>query len=92
MRNASATKGKTTRLILIALVICLSMLASCAFADAYMPVASEPPAVPVYWQLTRIDVEPQVRAKGGFTAEYEAEGFALHLRGRRERSARFADH
>ena len=79
MRNASATKGKTTRLILIALVICLSMLASCAFADAYMPVASEPPAVPVYWQLTRIDVEPQVRAKGGFTAEYEAEGFALDL-------------
>ena len=79
MRNASATKGKTTRLILIALTICLSMLASCAFADAYLPVLSEPPAVPVYWQMTRIDVEPQVRAKGGFTAEYEAEGFALDL-------------
>ena len=79
MRNASATKGKTTRLILIALTLCLCMLASCAFADAYMPVTSEPPAVPVYWQLTRIDVEPQVRAKGGFTAEYEAEGFALDL-------------
>ena len=79
MRNAKATNAKTILSTFIALVICLCMLASCAYADAFMPVYTEAPAVPVYWQLTKIDLEPQIRTKGGFTAEYEAEGFALDL-------------
>ena len=72
MRNAKATNAKTIRSTFIALVICLCMLASCAYADAFMPVYTEAPAVPVYWQLTKIDLEPQIRTKGGFTAEYDA--------------------
>lgn len=77
MRNASTAKGKTNYFALILLVMC--MFASCAYADAYMPVYTEAPSAPVYWQMTKIELEPQIRTKGGFTAEYAAEGFALDL-------------
>ena len=54
MRNAKATNAKTILSTFIALVICLCMLASCAYADAFMPVYTEAPAVPVYLSLIHI--------------------------------------
>ena len=79
MRNAKLNHASGLLLKAAILALCGCICAASAVADAYTPALSEPPTVPVYWQLVQIDVEPQVRATGGFTAAYEASGFSLDL-------------
>jgi hypothetical protein len=64
--------------LLYLLVFCLAF-GGIALADARMPLMPAPPTTPVYWQLTRIALEPSVAPAGGYEVRYETAHLPLDL-------------
>jgi hypothetical protein len=64
-------------------MICLLVLSlafsGVALADARMPLMPAPPTTPVYWQLTRITLEPSVAPAYGYDVRYETAHLPLDL-------------
>lgn len=72
-------KGIMKRGIAVLIMLCLCIGAAAASADGEMPRMPEPPNTPVYWQLTSVEIEPEIKAAGGYVVTYETIGLTPDL-------------